>query len=249
MINTPGFEFQKSVDDVLTNDDTLLNMLGDGVNSILDNPAQIQNVAYPFITYESIRQFHEEVFDENYQKVMLDISVSSRAYDTKECWDIINRIDYLLNRNTIKIFGYKNTQILRSGVSNVLSSNSERISFLGNISFSVIAREEKIGINGTTYCPIVSEQEALEFIIIPEEGKTRLEYYNAHGLIANANRDVARRAGAERNTCYYLATNAEKQRAILSNFVKHFFEINPDLFDEYVDKYTFGFYGVKFVYK
>lgn len=127
MTNLAAYELQKSIDNVLINDATLLSLLGDGINSIVENMKDTLNNSYPVINYATISHSNLDTKNEDINKSTVELMVFSRSQNPKETWDILNKIDSLLNRNTVDVLGYRSLELKREGIVTVNEADREKL--------------------------------------------------------------------------------------------------------------------------
>lgn len=136
------FELQKSIDLILGADNDLLNLLGDGINSIIDNPSQQDNIIFPFIRYDGLSQ--QPWFDKTTDgaRVFFLISAFSRSGNKERCARILDRIYKILHKAQIEVDNYKIISCLWSGTSNInVDDTVEFLLFHGTIEFEILVEE------------------------------------------------------------------------------------------------------------
>lgn len=137
-----GYEIQQAIDNILVSSSGLLETLGDGVNSIIDNPSQQDGIVFPFIRYDNLTQ--EPNFDKttNGARINFQISVFTRDGNKQDCLNIVKMVYDLLHDAELTINGYNIISCLWSGISDVMVDDSvEFLLFHGIIQFEILTEE------------------------------------------------------------------------------------------------------------
>ena len=137
-----GNKVQVAIDNILIADSTLIAMLGDGVNSIIDNPSQADRTVFPFIRYDMISQSNFDSKTFNGSDTTFQISVFSRSGNKSEASDILERVYDLLHNANLAIVD-TNTILCRwTGVSDISVDDSvEYLLYRGIIRFNILSTE------------------------------------------------------------------------------------------------------------
>jgi|DEB0MinimDraft_4_1074332.scaffolds.fasta_scaffold04339_7 hypothetical protein len=134
-------DVQKSVDDILTSDSTLLNLLNDGVNSILDNPIKSNTLDFPYIFYSSINSQEWDTQTSTGAECYITISVFSNSGDRLEATTILSRIYTLLHNQDLSVSNNNFVLCRWDGLSEVfIDDNKEGRIIQGVIRFMIITQ-------------------------------------------------------------------------------------------------------------
>ena len=139
-----AFEIQKAIDTVLKADAPLLALLGNGADSILDNPfaAEIGVGLYPVLVYSTIETtpFDTKTFQGTDGSVVL--TAYSRSDSKEETAAILKQVHSLLNRATLVIEDNQFVLCRWDALSDIVRDDSdEGINFRGDIRFKVLTQE------------------------------------------------------------------------------------------------------------
>lgn len=139
------FEIQEAIDAVLSVDPTLLALLGNGVESILDNPfgAEVGIGQYPVLVYSTIETtpFDTKTFEGTEATMVL--TAYSRTSDKKETAAILKQVHQLLNHATLNVTDNDFILCRWDGLSDIVRDDSEQgVNFRGDIRFKVITQEQ-----------------------------------------------------------------------------------------------------------
>lgn len=134
-----GFSIQEAIDSLLIADDTLLQLLGNGVNSILANPATSDEVAYPILVYNPMIQSAFDTFDRLGATTQITIATFSRQ-SKFEAQKILNRIKELLHNADLEILGNCTISCRYDDFMEVFSYDNDGIIYQGVILIKIITR-------------------------------------------------------------------------------------------------------------
>jgi len=140
-----AFEVQKAIDAVLRVDATLLGLLGNGIDSILDNPnqAEMSVVQYPTLVYSSIEltPFDTKTFEGS--DVTILITAYSRSGAKKETAAILKQVHSLLNHTTLTVEDNDFILCRWDGLSDIVKDDTDQgVLFRGDIRFKVLTQEQ-----------------------------------------------------------------------------------------------------------
>ena len=134
------YNTQKAVHDVLIGDSALLAMLGtQSSKSIIDNPSQIEGLAFPFIRYDdlSLTAFNAQFIAG--AEISFSLSVFSRSRSKDECFNILDRIHTLLHDADLEIEDQNAVLCRFDGVLDVsVDDSTEFLLYRGVIVFKII---------------------------------------------------------------------------------------------------------------
>lgn len=139
------FEIQQAIDTILSGDVTLLALLGNGVDSILDNPFQAEKaqVIFPILVYSSIEAFPFDTKTFNGTDASILITAYSRTGDKEEAASILSQVHTLLNHTTLTVPNNNFVLCRWDGLSDIIRDDSdEGVLFRGDIRFKVITQEQ-----------------------------------------------------------------------------------------------------------
>lgn len=139
-----AFEIQKAIDTVLKADATLLALLGNGADSILDNPfaAEIGVGLYPVLVYSTIdtTPFDTKTFNGTDASIVL--TAYSRTAGKEETANILKQVHSLLNHATLVVEDNQFILCRWDGLSDIVRDDSdEGVNFRGDIRFKVLTQE------------------------------------------------------------------------------------------------------------
>ena len=139
-----AFEIQQAIDVVLSGDATLLGLLGNGSDSILDNPHIIEQskLVFPILVYSSIElsPFDTKTFEGTDASILL--TAYSRSSDKQETASILFQVHSLLNHTTLAVTNNQFVLCRWDGLSDIVIDDSdEGVLFRGDIRFKVITQE------------------------------------------------------------------------------------------------------------
>lgn len=97
------YDVQKAVDSILIADSTLTDMLGDGVNGIVDNGIQTTALTFPYMVYATNFSKPFDTKDTNGAETILTISIYSKTGDKEEVGAIMNRVHVLLHNADLTV--------------------------------------------------------------------------------------------------------------------------------------------------
>ncbi len=140
-----AFEIQEAIDSVLKSDATLIALLGNGADSILDNPfeAEVGVGLYPVLVYSSIEStpFDTKTFEGTDATIL--ITAYSRTKNKKETASILKQVHELLNHATLAVTDNDFVLCRWDGLSDIVRDDSEQgVNFRGDIRFKVITQEQ-----------------------------------------------------------------------------------------------------------
>jgi len=139
-----AFEIQTAIDNVLKADAALLALLGNGVDSIVDNPFQEEKapLVFPILVYSSLESepFDTKTFNGTDARVL--ITAYSQNSDKKETSNILKRVHDLLHKATLTVPDNKFVLCRWDGLSDIVRDDSdEGVNFRGDIRFKVLTQE------------------------------------------------------------------------------------------------------------
>ena len=105
-----------AIDNILTGDATLLALLGDGINGIVDNTEQQGGLAYPYIVYSSSTAKPWDTKTSNGTEATFTLSAFSRSGDKVVVDAIIKRIHTLLHKADLNVSGNNTILCLWDGL-------------------------------------------------------------------------------------------------------------------------------------
>lgn len=140
-----AFEIQEAIDVILAGDATLLALLGNGVDSIVDNPFQeeMSKLIFPILVYSTIESspFDTKTFEGTDASIIL--TAYSRTSDKEETASILFQVHFLLNHATLTVASNDFVLCRWDGLSDIVRDDSdEGVNFRGDIRFKVITQEQ-----------------------------------------------------------------------------------------------------------
>lgn len=120
------FNVQKAIDSTLTGDSTLTNLLGDGVNGILDNGVQTNAITYPYIVYSGSSSQNWDTKSTNGSETIITLTAYSKTGDKEEISDIISRVHELLHNSTLTVSGTNFVLCRWDGLSEIFVDDSSQ---------------------------------------------------------------------------------------------------------------------------
>ena len=140
-----AFEIQEAIDLILKGDATLLALLGNGADSILDNPfeAEIDIGVYPVLVYSTIETspFDTKTFQGTEAAIV--ITAYSRTGNKKETASILKQVHSLLNHATLEVADNNFVLCRWDALSDIVRDDSaEGVNFRGDIRFQVKTTEQ-----------------------------------------------------------------------------------------------------------
>ncbi len=143
MAGFSAFQIQKAIDTVLSNDATLLALLGTSDDdSIYDNTSQTENAIYPYIVYISntLTPFDSKTFQGS--DVTFTIGAYSESGDKEEASNILERIHTLLHNSSLTVDSNDFILCQWDGLSEILvDDRNELILIQGIIRFRILTKE------------------------------------------------------------------------------------------------------------
>lgn len=131
------YEVQKSITTALKGNSTLVGILGDGVNSILDNTTTAKNLTLPYIEYTEVSA---EAFDTKSSTdsiVYITMSAFSDTGNRKECEDILKEIHTTLHQSRLTVTGFGYAVSRWDGLSTIIKESINGTIFSGIIRFKI----------------------------------------------------------------------------------------------------------------
>ena len=128
------YEAQKGIDAILIADSTLTNMLGDGVNGIVDNGVQSNNIAYPYIVYTSNSSQNFDTQTTIGAEGIITMSIFGIIGDKKLINDIMKQMHVLLHNANVTVDNNDFILCRWDGLASVLVDDSNE----GRINHGVI---------------------------------------------------------------------------------------------------------------
>ena len=140
-----AFEIQEAIDVILKNDATLLALLGNGADSILDNPFEAERGigVYPVLVYSTIEAspFDTKTFQGTEATIV--ITAYSRTGNKKETASILKQVHSLLNHATLAVADNNFVLCRWDALSDiVIDDSAEGVNFRGDIRFQVKTTEQ-----------------------------------------------------------------------------------------------------------
>lgn len=135
------YEVQKSITTVLKGNSTLVAILGNGVNSILDNTSNAKNLSFPYINFSDVSAESYDTTSSTDSIVYVTLSVFSNTGNREETENILKEIHTSLHRTELNVTGFNYAVSRWDGLSSVLLDSVSGTIFNGIIRFKITCSE------------------------------------------------------------------------------------------------------------
>jgi hypothetical protein len=143
MSHYSAFQLQKAIYTALTNNAVLTALLGDGSDGVVSNPAQCEQLAFPYIVIGDHTARSWNTKSKSGAELTLTIHAFSESGDNEEVCTLLDQVIGTLDKQQLSVSGHY-LVLMRwdDFATTLIESTEERVTFHGVVRFRAITTEQ-----------------------------------------------------------------------------------------------------------